>query len=277
MKKQWIKWIIGLVCACNLMAEASIKNDEVTLVLMPRTKILKKVGCDLAKRYPLLFITYQVRSNGSISLHGWTGSAWVNVTPKEYLAGAFFKNGPTSALIVEKQNVPAPTRLIPPKKWCKEVVKIKTTQLRPLLHLTGRYFDFPYKHWSYFSKRATLPMTDINPENHNLSWYQKSKKPTQYSLKQDLQYWQVVRKPTPPKLPVVVPIKKKEPVQKKPAQKEEIKKEKAEKIDHIEAKKEGSEKPVVDPFKTPLPPAAVLGAGSVSEVDKKETKKEDTP
>ena len=272
MKKQWIKWIIGLVCASNLMAMASIKKDEVTLVLMPRDKILKKVGLDLAKRYPLLFITYKVQPNGSISLHGWTGSAWVKVTTQEYLAGTFFKNGPTSALIVEKQNVPVPTLLIPPKKWCKEVVKIKTTQLRPLLHLTGRYFDFPYKYWSYFSKRATLPLTDINPENHNLSWYQKSNKQTQYSLKQDLQYWQVVRKPTPPKLPVVVPVKKEEPAPKKVE-----KKEKAEKKESTEAKKEGTEKPVVDPFKTPLPPAAVLGAGSVSEVDTKEIKKEATP
>jgi hypothetical protein len=276
MKKKWIKWIIGLVCASNLMALASIQKNEVTLVLMPREKTLQKVGIDLSKRYTLLFITYKIQPSGAISLHGWTGSGWVNITPKDYVAGTFFKNGPTSTLIIEKENVPVPPLLIPPKTWCEKVVKIKTTQLRPLLHLTGRYFNFNYKYWSYFSQRAALPISDINPENHNIPWYQKSlkkeKKPSLFSLKQDMQYWEIIRKPAPPK-PIVVPKKKevptKQPVEKKKP--EPKTKEQPPKKAETPIKKETPKKPKANPFKEPLPPAAVFGAGNVLEV--KEEKK----
>jgi len=256
MKKRWIKWVIGLVFACNLVASATVKKGDVTLVLMPRSKLLDKVGLDLTKRYSLLFITYKVLPSGAISLHGWSGSQWVKITLHDYVAGTFFKKGPTSALVVEKENVPAPKQIIPPKKWCKKVVKIKTTKLRPLLHLTGRYFNFPYKYWSYFSKRAQLPINDINPENLNVAWYQKSSKQTQFSLKQDLKYWQVVRVPAP----IIPPVEKKQPAPKK----EEPQKEESVKSNNAEPKKVEA-----DPFKTKLTPAVVIGAGTVPE-DKKE-------
>ena len=277
MKKKWIKWIIGLVCISNLVVLGATKNREVTLVLMPREKILQKVGLDLSERYPLLFITYKVKPNGAISLHGWTGSGWVDIKPKNYVAGSFFKNGPASTLIIEKENVPAPSLLIPPKTWCKKVVKIKTTQLRPLLHLIGRYFNFSYKYWSYFSQRATIALSDINPENYNIPWYKKKLKkqqqPSSFSLKQDLQYWEIIRKPLPPK-PKIVP-KKTEPVAKKPVKKQEIKsktkKQMSPKTEKKVQKEETQKKPKIDPFKKPLPPAEVFGAKNVQEIkDKKE-------
>ncbi|WP_372796155.1 hypothetical protein [Pontiella sp.] len=198
MKKAVMVLLAVLVTAGSVY---SSRKDEVTLVLLPRDDSVVRVGLDLFQRYRTLLVTYQVQPNGTPSLHGWTGKEWVNINPDAFRAGDFFHTGPDSALIVEEEGVSLPASLLPPESWCNAVYKITTTEVRPLLHLTGQYYDFKYKDWKWFSENYRMSMDAINPEQLNIAWYHRrlgenlKKGPV---AADDLQYWVAVRHPLPP-------------------------------------------------------------------------------
>lgn len=246
--RRWVKWVAFAVIACGLAASAQSRKEEITLVLVPREDKPRQLGLDIASRYPTLLVGYRVAPNGSLSLHGWTGTHWVNIAPAAYTAGQFFKTGPSSTLIVEKAGAPVPAALIPPKAWCDEVYKITTTELRPLLHLAGSHFGFSYKDWKWFANRYRFGIDAINPDGINVAWYHKrldehlkSDKPRTGA--DDLQYWVAVRYPVVPE---------EEPAEKEPA---------APTTEPVDVKE--------DPFTNAVPPAVVMGAGDVpaEEVD----------
>ncbi len=186
-----------LALACLAFSARASRKDEVTLIMVPRTEAMVRLGMDIANKYPSLFISYALGANGAVSLHGWTGSQWVNITPDDFVAGHFFKKAPDSALIVEKQKAPVPEKLVPPVDWCLNVSKITTTQLRPLIHLAGQYFDFSYKDWKWFADRYKMEMDAINPEGLNVKWYNKRMADHfgegNEQGASDLQYWVMVR------------------------------------------------------------------------------------
>ena len=231
---RWIKWLFCAVFAWGLVLAVEARKEEVTLVLVPREDTTTRIGLDIANRYPTLLVSYLVSPRGDVSLHGWTGRQWVKVSLADFAAGSFFKNGPSSALIVEKKGAPATESLIPPKEWCAEVSKVTTTNIRPLLHLVGRFYDFNHKDWTWFAKRYGQSIDAINPEGLNTSWYHKRLdehfKDSTPVGSDDLQYWLVVRENEVIHPPVVEPI------------------------DLIE-----------DPFTNAVPPAVVMGAGDVTE------------
>lgn len=186
-----------------LMMAASVqasRKDEVTLIMVPRDDKAVQVGLDISTRFPTLLISYKISRAGELSLHGWTGKEWVNIRPDDFVSGGFFRAGPDSALIVKKENSGIlPEKLVPPEAWCSAVYQIETTDIRPLLHLTGQYYDFKYKDWEWFSKNYNVSMEAINPEGLNVAWYHKrfqehlSKKGAVGA--DDLQYWVAVRHP----------------------------------------------------------------------------------
>ncbi len=201
MKKAVLIGLAVLVTAGNVF---SARKDEVTLVLMPRDESVTRLGLDLAQRYPTLLVSYQNRPNGTASFHGWTGKEWVNIQPDAFQAGDFFRTAPDSALLVERAGSPFPEEFVPAEAWCAAVYKIKTAELRPLLHLTGQYYDFGYRDWKWFSENYKLPMDAINPEGLNIAWYHRQLRDNLAKRDvgaDDLQYWEAVRHPTPP--PVV--------------------------------------------------------------------------
>lgn len=237
--RRWMKWVGCAVFACGMALSVQARKEEVTLVLVPREDATKQLGLDIANRYPTMLVSYRVAKSGAISLHGWTGTKWVNITLDDYVAGGFFKRGPDSALIVEKAGAPVPEKLVPPVDWCSDVAKVTTTQLRPLIHLLGQYFDFSYKDWKWFAKRYRLEISAINPEGLNMAWYHKrldehlkSEKP---EGSDDLQYWTSLRQTV---------------VAEPPAEEQD-------------AGDDGEE--VADPFTNSVPPAVVMGAGDVPE------------
>jgi hypothetical protein len=230
--KPWMKGLACAVFACGLAVSVQARKEELTLVLVPREEATTKLGMDIASRYPVLLATYRIAPNGAVSLHGWTGEKWVNITLSDYAAGNFFKTGPNSALIVEKAGAPVPEKLVPPVGWCKDVSKITTTQLRPLIHLTGQYFDFGYKDWKWFAKRCGMEIDAINPEGLNMAWYHRrlfeNLKSAEQAGADDLQYWVSLRQTVAAELP--------------------------------EAAEE-----MADPFTNAVPPAVIMGAGDVPE------------
>ena len=173
------------------------RKDEVTLVMVPREDAAVRVGMDVVARYPTLLVSYKVEGD-AISLHGWNGKEWVSISLDNFISGHFFRTGPDSALVVEAEGQPIPGNIIPPEEWCGSVYKITTTDLRPLVHLTGQYFDFKHKDWSWFSENYKMSMEAINPEGLNVAWYHKSlgghfkKGPV---AGDDLKFWVAVRHP----------------------------------------------------------------------------------
>lgn len=252
-----------LLIALTTVSAWASRKDEVTLIMIPREADVQRVGLDLSTKYPTLLISYKVARNGGVSLHGWTGKAWVNIKFEDFLEGGFFRTGPNSALIVEKEGVPVPDKLIPSDAWCDEVYKITTTDIRPLLHLSGQYYDFKFKEWSWFSENYKLSMDAINPEGLNVSWYHKRFKD---NLKKkgavganDLQYWVAERFPQLP----IEPVEPVEPV------------EPAESVESVETngtevivvpESELKEEPISeDPFTSEVQEAVILGAGEAEE------------
>lgn len=185
--------------ACSAVFSIAARQDEITLVMVPREEETLRLGMDLANRYPTLLISYKLGVSNAVSLHGWTGSQWVNIKVDDFQRGAFFKKGPDSALIVEKEGVTVPEKILPPSDWCSSVAKIRTTEMRPLLHLVGQYYDLSYKGWQWFAKRYGMDLDAINPEGLNVAWYHRRMVDNLKAHGQqggsDLQYWVLVRYP----------------------------------------------------------------------------------
>jgi hypothetical protein len=203
-----LKLILVVGFLCGLVFSSQARKEEITLILVPRNDATIQLGLDIANRYPTLLVSYKLAGNGAVSLHGWTGTQWVNITSDDFAAGNFFKNGPDSALMIEKEHTPVPDKLVPPADWCMTVSKITTTQTRPVLHLVGQYYDFGFKDWQWFATRYNMDMDAINPEGLNISWFHKrmedhlkSRDPQGVS---DLQFWVSIRQAvtTDPVVPV---------------------------------------------------------------------------
>lgn len=282
---------IAVVLLAASMSQAS-RKEEITLVMVPRDDATVKVGLDLAARYPTLLISYLVKPNGAVSLNGWNGNEWVNISLADFKGGNFYKKGPNSALLISSRASVPSADLLPPD-WVDSVFQISTTQRRPLLHLVGQYYDFKYKDWKWFAKRYGYSVDDINPEGLNVAWYDRRldenlarKNRPEHS---DLQYWSIIRYPAPPveEIEVIASNEAAEPeliiiveeeVIEYPDEVipttiiyEEIS---VEVIEEEPAGKDADEEfvfpeaaaPVADPFMTEVPEALVLGAGDADEI-----------
>lgn len=261
MKKHAIRLIVFLVFAVS--TSFASRKDEVTLLILPREDVVVRVGMDIAKRFPTLLLSYKVDAKGGISLHGWNGAEWVNVSVDNYRDGSFFKTAPESAVLIVKDGESLPEKLVPPADWCATSYAIKTVEIRPLIHLVGQYFDLKHKDWKWFSSNYDLPIEAINPEGLNIAWYHK--RLNEHFTKthpvgaDDLQYWAVLRVPAPavPERPAE-PVKVEEPVE------EEA--EKAVEPEKLEPAKEPAEAaPAENPLEGSAPEAVVMGAGDAEE------------
>lgn len=254
MKKVFLKrWILAVVGICGMVCSASVRENEITLIMVPRENSAVQLGLDIAARYPTLLVSYRVARGSAVSLHGWTGSQWVMISLDDFESGSFFKSGPASALIVEQSGTSVPMKMIPSAEWCPNVSKITTDQMRPLIHLIGQYYDFSYKNWKWFSKRYALAVDAINPEGLNMAWYHKPMsehlmKNTSEGLS-DLRYWVSVRQAV-----VAEPIV---PVEEEP---------------EVSVVEEPSEEPtpvveelMENPLTSDVPAAVVMGAGDAPE------------
>lgn len=211
--------IVAALVACSAVFSNAARKDETTLVMVPREEETIRLGTDIANKYQkTLLISYKLGANNAVSLHGWTGSDWVNVRLEAFQGGEFFKKGPDSALIVEKAGVAVPDTMVPPGDWCASVAKITTTEMRPLLHLVGQYYDFSFKEWKWFANRYSMDVDAINPEGLNVAWYQRRAgehlKPREQQGASDLQYWMLLRQPVlaEPVLAVDAEAKKASPI-----------------------------------------------------------------
>jgi hypothetical protein len=267
MRIKLSRWLIVAAALLSAVVTFASRRDEVTLVMVPRDEASVKLGMDIANRYPSLLLSYQLAPSGGVSLHGWTGTQWVNVTVQDFQDGNFFRTGPDSAVVVEKEGVAVPESIVPPAEWAPLVYKVTTTKVRPLLHLLGKHFDFKYKDWKWFSTRYNLPMESINPNGLNMAWYHKPLKEHFASQGEtggfdDLQCWVAIRHPVEKEEPeaVVEPVEESQPEPTiEPTESEDSSSADQPDTDELE-------KPDADPFTNAVPEAMVLGAGDADEV-----------
>jgi len=248
-RKSMVCFVAALV-ACSAVFSNAARKDEVTLVMVPREDATIQLGMDIANKYPTLLISYKLGANKTVSLHGWTGTQWVNVGLEDFQGGKFFKKGPDSTLVVEKAGMAIPAKMLPSPDWCASAARITTTEMRPLLHLVGQYYDFSFKDWEWFAKRYNMEMDAINPEGLNVAWYhRRGGEHLQLREQQgasDLQYWisiyqKTVAEPAPP---ADAPAKEAAAVQ------------------AVEEEEPGS------PLANDVPAAVVMGADEVAAEDK---------
>lgn len=251
--KKKMQWLVAVVLVGATFASFASRKNEITLVMVPRTEETVQLGMDLFDKYPLLLISYKVGANKDVSLHGWTGTQWVNVTVEDFKDGNFFRTGPDSALIIADSAATLPEAMVPPAGWCSSVSKINTAEMRPLLHLTGQYFDFSFKEWQWFARRHNLSVDAINPDGLNVAWYNKR---LQDHLKQapkvgasDLQYWESIRQPIVV-VPVVEPSAEERQAEDQPAEEPAL---------PLDVDESGN------PLASEVPAAVVMGAAGVPE------------
>ncbi|MBC8207037.1 MAG: hypothetical protein ISR85_00640 [Kiritimatiellales bacterium] len=172
MFKKALLTVLVLLGAISLYAqEEEIPwRQNITMLVVPREPLAIQVAQDISRRYPVLLVCYQSTPAEPV-LHAWNGKSWVPVATADYVNGTFFTHRPRHAVIVEAEGQPAPDILIPDGTWCESGNRLTSTDTRVMIHLLGRYFDFPYRYWMQFSKRYGYTLEEINPALINVFWW----------------------------------------------------------------------------------------------------------
>lgn len=217
MFKKILLRLLVLLGACVLTAQAEWKFDVtttagpkvITMLVVPRDATAVQIANDISKDHRVLLVCYQ-QTDELLKIHAWNGKSWVNVPVEDYTNGMFFTHAPTHAILVEPEGSPAPEILVPDGVWCASGNRLTSTDPRVMIHLLGRYFDFPYRTWKDFSRRYELPIEKINPALINITWLHHYgedlfKKRALRDPKADLDKWLYLDiTPPPPVEPVVI-------------------------------------------------------------------------
>ncbi len=158
------------VLLLSLTGSAANKKTQITMLVVPRQPLLVQIAQDISRRYTALLVCYQQQGDRT-AIHAWNGKSWVAVSEEAYARGEFFKAGPSHAVIVENGKGSAPKIMTPDGTWCKSGNRISTTDPRAVIHLLGRYFDFPYSYWMQFSQRYNYDLEAVNPSLLNVYWW----------------------------------------------------------------------------------------------------------
>lgn len=251
-------------------------RKNITLLAVPRDPQVLQIAQDIARRYPTLLVCYQQNAE-NLAIHAWNGEKWVGVAKDDYTHGTFFTHRPKHAVIIEPEGVSAPEAIIPDGSWCSSGNRITSTDPRVVLHLLGRYFDFPYRYWVQFARRYEYTVEEINPALLNIYWFHWQAdeifpKRNARNFEADMEHWFFIDidqpEPVEPvdleKEPIEVPpaeIPAEEPgIEKVDAQKPEMEAVQDETVEAEEVIEEPVVKdlPDVDPFSTNDVPAATL-------------------
>ncbi len=165
------KLFLSLVAlSLALTAAAANKKTAITMLVFPREPLLVQIAQDISRRYTALLVCYQ-QTGDQTAIHAWNGRSWVAVSEEAYARGDFFKVGPDYAVIVEAKKGAAPEVMIPDGSWFPAGNRLATSDPRAVIHLLGRYFDFPYSYWMQFSRRYNYELEAINPSLKNVFWW----------------------------------------------------------------------------------------------------------
>ena len=259
-RSMFISVMVILLGVCGLVSAAE-ESQPRTLMLIPAEEDVIKMACDVGNTYPTILLCYKAMPNNSYALKGWNGEKWLTISGASYKEGAFLKVKPSSALVISPKGAKTPAALIPPESWCSTVYTISTTEMRPLLHLVGRHYDFSAKSWKQFAETYGFDVRSINPENINMPWYHRSPQENSEEAIQgakDFQYMTTIREPDPiPPLEDINEFDRSGEINLDPIQESEV-------VDENAPEEEASEEIILE---LPEPPPAVIrGEGSIEDV-----------
>jgi hypothetical protein len=167
LKKVLLMTLCLLSCA---IAFAGVKKNEITMLIVPHDAKVIQIAQDIAGAYPILLVVYR-QTGDVLDLHAWNGESWVPVSMEDYTNGAFFATAPKHAILVQPGRVSVPDVLIPSGAWCQSGNRLLSTDPRVLIHLLGRHFSFPYRHWKELADRYGYTLEQVNPGLINVYWW----------------------------------------------------------------------------------------------------------
>jgi len=203
------------------------RKNEITMLIVPRDAKTIQLAKDIADAYPVLLVVYR-QTGGVLDLHAWNGESWVAVSVEDYTNGTFFANAPKHAILIQPGRVSVPDMLTPSGVWCQSGNRLLSTDPRVLIHLLGRHFDFPYRHWKELADRYGYTLEQVNPALINVYWWHYRGDVVRNKLAQrdpeaDLDQWYALEIIPPPAPPVEEPAEEEaetepEPVIAEPAE-----------------------------------------------------------
>lgn len=204
------KLVLLTVAALSFLlppAQAFWRNDDITMLVLPREAIPIQIAQDISRRYPVMIVSYQL-TQGALKIHAWNGDEWVAVSVEDYASGTFFAIRPKRAIVVENEKISAPSAVIPNSTWCESATRIASTDPRTLIHLLGLSFDFPFRYWTQFAERYGFALEQINPTLQNVHWWNLrgdvlAEKRAQRNFSIDLDKWHHLELLPPP---VIAPV-----------------------------------------------------------------------
>lgn len=215
MFKKMLLPILTLLLVFNLNTQAEWRKN-ITMLMVPREAKTLQIAQDISRRYPVLIVCYQQQKE-AINLHAWNGEGWVAISTGDYVNGTFFSQPPTHTIFVENGTDPIPKILIPDGTWCNSGNRLTSDDPRTIIHLLGRYFDFPYRYWVQFAKRYHYTVAEINPALLNIHRIQRMDrslfpKGTTRDKAADLNQWKILTITPPPPVKPILTDEKPEPV-----------------------------------------------------------------
>lgn len=203
MFKKVLLLALTLSFALTLTTQAFFE-DDLTMLVVPRAAKPIQIAQDIAAHYPVIIVCYQ-QTPERAKLYAWNGEGWVDVLEEDYASGAFFENPPEHTVLIDSEEAPAPESLIPDGTWCEKGNRLTSADPRVIIHLLGRYFDFPNRRWKQFARAYGYRVGEINPSLINIAWWQYPPERPKPDLDADMENWRYLDiTPPPPPEPIVI-------------------------------------------------------------------------
>lgn len=142
-------------------------------MVVPARYSILQVAFDLARRFPVIVVSYQPREGKDPLLHVWDGQDWLYLTLDDYRQARFVRVRPARAVLVGDETV-LPTELVESSRWCPLVLNIRAMDTAGLINGMGQVLAFRDADWRWFAARYNMPLVDQNAELRKKSWYDRA-------------------------------------------------------------------------------------------------------
>ncbi|HIE11368.1 MAG TPA: hypothetical protein EYP62_07105 [Kiritimatiellae bacterium] len=163
---------LGLAAAllAGLVSGMAPRPSGWTMMVVPARYTVLQVAFDMARRFPVIVVSYQPRGEEGPLLHAWDGRDWTYLTLDEYRNGGFLRVRPARAVLVGGAEL-LPEQLIEASRWCPLVLNLRALDTPGLINGMGQILRFRAADWKWFSARYNMPLIDRNAELRRKSWY----------------------------------------------------------------------------------------------------------
>lgn len=150
----------------------SKKPSELSLILVPATPSMVRVGRDMARLGKTLMVSYAVDAPAdSPFLHIWDGESWIPVPGDKYSSGAFVVDDVRQVVVVGQETDQTATLIEEALVWCPEVLHMQTDNVTQLLNQLGKVYGLNTKEWEWIAERYQLQLDNLTKDTPRSNWY----------------------------------------------------------------------------------------------------------